>query len=392
MRCILHVDMDEFFAAVEKLDNPELRGKPLLVGGSADKRGVVSTASYEARAFGCHSAMPMSKAIRLCPNAIVLPVRGKRYAEISGQVFEIFERFTPQIEPLSCDEAFLDVTNSRRIFGSGEEIAIKLKKAISDELGLIASVGVAENKFLAKLASDLRKPDGLFIVRHDNINAVLDPLEIRKLWGVGPATLKMFERYNIRKVGQLRKLGEQKAIDYFGEAGGHFWRLAGGIDGRAVITDTQAKSIGQEETFSVNVGEMSELRLVLSNQIETICRRLRRTGLKAKTITLKLRYGDFTTITRSSSLAQPSDSTAEFLRVGNEIFTTWAKKSFKSLRLLGATLSNLTGQRGSQLSLFGENQKDLKQEKVDEVVDSVVKKFGTAAIKRGSSFRNEQKE
>lgn len=390
-RRIIHVDMDEFFAAVEKLDNPELRGKPLLIGGSPKSRGVVSTASYEARAFGCHSAMPMATAIRLCPQAIVLPGRMHRYSEISEQVFEIFERFTPLVEPLSCDEAFLDVTGSVRLFGSGEKIGRSIKKAIREELGLVASVGVAPNKFLAKLASDLKKPDGFVVLKPGKFQPIIDPLPLTKLWGVGPSTLKIFERYNLKTVGQLRKLSRETAVDWFGEGGEFFWRLANGMDDRPVVPDHQAKSIGQEQTFASDVADINELHRVLDDHIERITRRLRKHELLAKTLTLKLRYGDFTTITRSVSLDVPGDITDEFLKVGREIFEKWCDSGFKPLRLLGATLSNLRARQGRQLSLFDEQAKE-KKKRLDSVMDNIATKFGPSFIKRGRNISKSDDE
>ncbi|HPS53768.1 MAG TPA: DNA polymerase IV [Phycisphaerae bacterium] len=385
IRRIIHVDMDEFFAAVEKLDNPELRGRPLLIGGSPRSRGVVSTASYEARAFGCHSAMPMATAIRLCPQAVVLPVRGSRYSQVSDQVFEIFERFTPLVEPLSCDEAFLDVTGSVRLFGGGEKIGRRIKQTIRDELGLVASVGVAPNKFLAKLASDLDKPDGFVVLRPQTYQSVIDSLPLTKLWGVGPSTLKTFERYNLKTIGQLRMLSQKDVAEWFGDGGEFFWRLANGLDDRPVVPDHQAKSIGQEQTFASDVADVVELRRVLNDHVERITRRLRRHELLAKTITLKLRYGDFVTVTRSVSLKVPADTTDDFLKLANDIFDRWCDDGFKPLRLIGATLSNLRHRQGRQMSLFGEAEEQ-KKRRLDSVIDDIADKFGSDVLRRGGNI------
>jgi len=315
-RKILHVDMDEFFAAVEKLDNPNLCGKPLLVAGDPQKRGVVSTASYEARKFGCHSAMPTSQALRLCPHAICLPIRTKRYREVSDEIFAIFERFTPLIEPLSIDEAFLDVSGCERLLGPAEKIARNLRSTIRNELNLTASVGIAPNKFLAKIASDMDKPDGLTVITEQNIHEKLDPLPISRLWGMGPVAVKRFERFGIQTIYQLRTRGVEELRQWFGDTGEHFWNLSNGIDDRVVVPDSQAKSIGQEQTFAEDINDLDELRRVLNEQCEQVARRVRHAKLVVRTITIKLRSGDFTTRTRSKTLGQPTDMTNEIMQQG----------------------------------------------------------------------------
>ena len=381
-RQIIHVDMDEFFAAVEKLDRPELRGKCLLIGGTAAGRGVVATASYEARKFGCHSAMPMSRAMRLCPQAIVLPVRGRRYREISQQVFEIFERFTPLVEPLSIDEAFLDVSGTERLFGPAEQIARRIKQAVRDEVGLACSVGVAPNKFLAKVASDLQKPDGLVVVTGENLHRLLDSLAITRLWGVGPAAEKQFQKLNIRTIGQLRRCDERMVRELLGEAGEHFHRLANGVDDRPVTPDSQAKSIGTEQTFAVDIAEPQELRRILLQQCWQVARRLRRNQLKARTVTLKLRHGDFTTLTRSATLDEATDETEELWRTAARVFDDWAGKHFAPLRLLGSTASQLSAAGGGQLSLFASEQRH-RNRQLDEALDNIAERFGSSAVRRG---------
>ena len=384
-RRILHVDMDEFFAAVEKLDDPSLRGKPLLVGGSAQGRGVVSTASYEARKFGCHSAMPMATAVALCPQAVVLPVRGGRYAAVSEQVFEIFHRFTPLVEPLSIDEAFLDVSGSQRLFGPGESIARRIKAAVRDELGLTASVGVAFNKFLAKLASDMDKPDGLTVITESNVHTVLDPLGISKMWGVGPAGEKQFRRLGIRTFADLSRTDVKVLTQHLGQVGEHFHRLARGLDDRPVTPDHEAKSIGQERTFPVDVADITELRAALLAQTEQVARRLRRIGLEGRTVTLKLRTGDFTTLTRSTTLDRATDVTAEMWRAAESLLSAWSRRRPRPLRLLGVTVSQLAAKGGRQLSLFGEADHQRNQ-RLDEALDGIVDRFGTRAIRRGATL------
>ena len=373
--------MDEFFAAVEKLDNPQLRGKCVLVGGAANSRGVVSTASYEARAFGCHSAMPMSQAVRKCPRAIVLPVRGQRYQEASRQVFDVMEQFTPLIEPLSIDEAFLDVSGCERLFGPAEDMAAQIKEEIRRQTQLTASVGVAPNKFLAKLASDLDKPDGLTVITESNIHSTLDPLPIGKLWGVGPAAEKQFQRLNIATIGQLRLASSEVLREHIGEMAEHFQALAAGRDERPVTPDSRAKSVGQERTFATDVGQMAELARVLLGQVEQVARRLRKSDLAARGVTLKLRYADFTTITRSATLDAPTASTDELWRAGRGLFDTWRRSSARALRLLGFTASQLSPRGGRQLSLFSSPARD-KQQRLDRAIDDITDRFGDSAVRR----------
>lgn len=382
MRQILHVDMDEFFAAVEKLDHPELRGKPLLIGGAAEARGVVATASYEARPFGCHSAMPMAQAMRLCPQAIIIHPRHGRYGEVSDEVFDILRSFTPLVEPLSMDEAFMDVTASRRLYGDGIEIARQIKQRIAGEVGLTASVGVAPNKFLAKVASDLRKPDGLVAIDESNVHQTLDPLPVRKLWGVGPRTEEQFRRLGIRTVGQLRAAPPATLAMVFGEWAEHYQDLANGRDERPVESESQAKSIGQEETFAHDVGDLDALRDVLLRQVEQVARRLRRRELTARTVTLKLRYGDFTTLTRSATLAEPTNQTEQLWQAADGLLAAWARSSLAPLRLIGVAATNFAAAGGRQLSLFTPAS-HTRQRRLDAAVDEINEKFGRRAVHRG---------
>ena len=374
--------MDEFFAAVEKLDRPQLRGKPLLVGGDPSARGVVSTASYEARRFGCHSAMPMAQAVRLCPQAVVLPVRMRRYAAVSGQVFALFDRFTPLVEPLSIDEAFLDVTGSQRLLGDAERIAREIRRTIREELHLTASVGVAPNKFLAKLASDLDKPDGLTVITPETIHATLDPLEVRKLWGVGPAAAERLAVLGVATIGDLRRLPSRLLRERLGDAGDHLARLARGLDDRPVTPDGRAKSIGQEQTFATDVADLDQLRQILADQADHVARRLRRSRLRARTVTLKLRYGDFTTLTRSMTRSEATDLSDDLRAMAAGLLTTWARQAFAPLRLLGVTASGLAAGAGRQLELFADPARQ-KARRVDEALDAIKAKFGTGSVRRG---------
>lgn len=378
---ILHVDMDAYYASVEERDQPQLKGKPVIVGGSADKRGVVSAANYEARKYGVHSAMPMVTALRKCPGAIVMPTRMSHYAAISKQIREIFYRFTPIIEPLSLDEAFLDVEGCEGLFGSPEQMAVQIKQTILDETQLVASVGVAPNKFLAKIASDLDKPDGLVVVDPDRVLEFLEPLPISRLWGIGKVSQKSLHTVGIQTVGQVRQLSPEALTGKFGEVGARLWKLAHGIDNRRVVPDREAKSISHETTFAIDVGDIEILRAWLLELTEQVGRRLRRSDLKAKTINLKLRFSNFETITRAKSVAEPTQSTNRIWEIASELLDRVNRE--REVRLIGVGVSNILGGKGTrQQSLFGEDKQDSK---LDTVADSIREKFGTKALKRGTN-------
>ncbi len=385
-RCILHVDMDAFYASVEQRDRPDLRGRPVLVAGPAEGRGVVSAASYEARPFGCRSAMPTSTALRLCPHAVVVPVRMARYREVSQQVFALFEALTPRVEPLSIDEAFLDLTGTERLHGAPEQAARLLKEQIRRETGLTASVGVAPNKFLAKLGSDLRKPDGLVVIRPDEVQSVLDPLPVERLWGAGAATVRRFERMGVRDVAGVRALGEARLRQVFGTAGEQFWRLAHGWDDRPVTPDRQAKTLSHETTFPRDVADREHLRAVLLHQVEDVGYRLRRQDLYARTVSLKLRYPDFTTVSRARTLPAASHTTETLWEAAAGLFDEWAAVESRPLRLLGAGAANLCGPEGRQLSLFADRED--RRARLDAAVDALRERFGPEAVRRrGPSSR-----
>ncbi|MBT3278151.1 MAG: DNA polymerase IV [Phycisphaerales bacterium] len=383
MRWILHVDMDEFFVAVERLYDESLAGKCVLIG-SKSPRGVVATASYEARAFGCHSAMPMTRALRLCPHAVVVRPTMERYGEWSGKVFDIFTRFTPLVEPLSIDEAFLDVTGSRRLLGEPIEIAREIKRAIRSELGLVASVGIAPNKFLAKIASDLEKPDGLTVIAPDATRQTLDPLAIRKLWGVGPKTAELFERRGIRTVGQLRTMDLDILESFLSpRAAAHFLSLSRGEDDRPLVTDSRAKSIGQEQTFTVDNDDDETLHAVLLDQTLQVARRLRRAGLYAGSVSIKIRSGDFRTFTRSRKLPESTQTTEVLLQKGRELFDAFRREKPFPVRLLGITAESLSDSGGGQMSLFSQTTRgDEKHKRIDSAVDSITERYGDSAIRR----------
>jgi DNA polymerase-4 len=379
---IIHVDMDAFYASVEQLDNPDLIGKPVIVGGDPKKRGVVSAASYEVRKFGVHSAMPMSQAIRLCPNAIVLPVRMKRYVELSKEIHTIFKQFTPQIEPISLDEAFLDVTGSLRLFGSAEKIGRDIKHQIKEQLGLVASVGIAANKFLAKLASDLEKPDGFVVITEENKQQILGPLPVSRIWGVGKVTEKALTSKGINTVKQLRETPADILRNIFGDQTSHMLRLAQGVDNREVESSREAKSISSEQTFATDIDDKDILLDVLLHQVEDVAHRLRLNDLEAKTVTLKLRYDDFRTITRSNTVDHPTNITEILLQEAEQVFLKWHKKSAGALRLVGFGASGLQKAGSGQHQLFTEPEQE-KQKRLDEAFDAIRDKFGHDALRRG---------
>ena len=383
-RKIIHVDMDAFYASVEQLDRPELMGKLVIVGGDARRRGVVSAASYEARKFGVHSAMPMSQAIRLCPDAVVLPVRMRRYAELSQKIHTIFQQFTPQIEPISLDEAFLDVTGSLRLFGSAEKIGRAIKDQIRAQVDLVASVGIAPNKFLAKLASDLEKPDGFVVITEEDKQQILDPLPVSRIWGVGKVTQKALKSKGIHTIKQLRETPKEILRSIFGDQTSHVLRLARGIDNREVESSREAKSISSEQTFASDITDKDILLDVLLHQVEDVAQRLRLRDLEARAITLKLRYGDFRTMTRSSTFGNATNVTKTLWEEAQKVFLTWHRKSAGPLRLLGFGASGLQKAGSGQQQLFEETEQE-KQKRLDEAFDAIRGKFGRDALRRGDT-------
>ena len=380
---ILHIDMDAFYASVEERDNPSLVGKPVIVGGSPESRGVVAAANYEARKFGVHSAMAAARARRLCPHAIVIKPRIDYYATVSRQIRDIFEQFTPLVEPLSLDEAFLDVTGSEPLFGPSADIGLQIKQRICEELHLTASVGVATNKFVAKIASALKKPDGFVVVEPSEIQAFLDPLPVGRLWGVGKVTGQVFERLNVRTIGQLRQMPLASLNELFGSSGEHYWQLAHGIDDRRVVPDREAKSISNETTFAEDIADMDVLRAWLVELVEQVARRLRRHDIKGRTVELKVRFADFQTITRSMTLAAPTSITRDLLNTGLELLTKRLPARHQPIRLLGFGVSKLDGSGKSQQTLFDQPDRERHQE-LDRVADQITEKFGKLAIRRGA--------
>ena len=382
-KTILHCDLDAFFASVEQHDFPEFRGKPLVVGGSPEGRGVVAAASYEARKFGIHSAMPMAKAIRLCDHLIIRGGRYNRYSEISAHVFEIFSRFTPEVEAISIDEAFLDVTGCERLFGSGVDIAKQIRFAVKDEIGITISAGVAPSKFVAKLASELDKPDGLTIAPFDRRELIkwLARLPIRAMWGIGAKSEERLKQHNINTIGDIQRadVGFLKSI--MGISGVHWKNLSLGIDDREVHTEhSAAKSVSHETTFDKDVGSVHKLRKVAMHLVEKVCTRLRKHKQVGKTVNVKIRYGDFSTFTRAKSLPVATDKTDVIFNEAWNLFqVNWTGRP---IRLIGVGLSNLS-QLHKQLSLFNESENRL-----DSAIDVVREKFGDNLIKRARQLED----
>jgi DNA polymerase-4 len=388
-RAILHIDMDAFYASVEEREQPGLVGRPVIVGGSPRGRGVVSAANYAARRFGVHSAMPMARAVRLCPDAVCLPVRMQLYAAVSQQIRDIFNLYTPLVEPLSLDEAFLDVTESERLFGPAAGIARAIKQAIHDELSLVASVGIAPNKFIAKIASDLDKPDGFVEVKPGEVRAFLDPLPVSRVWGVGKATGKELDRLGITTIRHLRQQSEQVLRDRFGKFGTHLWCLANGIDERSVISDSEAKSISNETTFDTDVSHRDTLRAWLMELTEQVCWRLRQNDLYGRTVQIKLRFPDFTTITRSHTLPEATQQTKQVWQAVVELFDKAMYNETRPLRLVGVGVSSLKDEAHRpqvQADMF-DLPENTRQTQLDEVADAIKSRFGSNGIRRGTSYK-----
>jgi DNA polymerase-4 len=378
---ILHVDMDAFYASVEERDRPGLVGKPVIVGGTPEGRGVVAAANYVARKFGVHSAMPAVTAHRLCPRGIFLRPRMEYYAEVSDQIRALFEKYTPLVEPLSLDEAFLDVTGSEPLFGPAVSIGRAIKQEIRERLRLVASVGVAPNKFLAKIASDLKKPDGFVVVEPAQVQEFLDPLSVGRLWGVGKVTGGVLEKLGIDRIGQLRQMPVELLRQHFGSSGDHLWTLAQGIDDRPVVPEQEAKSISHETTFARDLEDPEVMRAWLLELSEQVGCRLRRHGLKGRTVHLKVRFGDFHTITRAQTLPQPTNVTQEIWQTAAQMFAERLPARRLHIRLLGVGMSGFEHPAMVQLSLFPEVENE-RQARLDEVADRIKEKFGQAGLQR----------
>ena len=382
---ILHVDMDAFYAAIEQRDRPELRGKPVVVGGSS-RRGVVTAASYEARRYGIHSAMPGRRAAELCPDVVFIRGRMNQYVNVGRQVREIFHRYTPIVQPLSLDEAFLDVSGTRRLHGEADQIGRAIKDAIQHELHLTASVGIAPLKFVAKIASDLNKPDGLVEVGRNQVIEFLDPLPVSRLWGVGRVGREKLARLNLHRIGDIRTFDEQILREKFGSWGQHLWRLANGIDARKVVPDHQAKQISHERTFSDDISDEPMLRAVVSHLCEQIGYRMRRHGRQAKSVGIKYRRDDFRTFTRSHSFAESTNSTHEIYRGASALLSQMRRLQPRPVRLIGVSVGSLSpAGKPRQLSLFDRHHGESSQQEVDKVIDAVSEQIRESAVYRATS-------
>ena len=380
-RTVLHVDMDAFYAAVEQHDRPELAGQPVVVGG-AGGRGVVAAASYEVRKYGVHSAMPMREALRRCPQAVVVAPRFKRYREISAQVFEVFREFTDQVEGLSLDEAFLDVTASTGIFGDGEAMAREIKKRIRARTGLAASVGVSHNKLLAKLASEMAKPDGLTVIRPQDVHAMLDPLPVGRLYGVGPKTAARLEEQGVLTLGQLRAAPESLLWPLLRRETRTFQDRAAGIDERPVVSDAPEKQISSEETFEVDIRDHKELQERLAQLADRTTARLRARQFKAGMVSIKVRRRDFETYTRQRSFNPPTQETRLIAQVAADLLEHWlAEQPRAAVRLLGVGVADLEPE--TQLDLFATPEFTASQ-RLDDALDRINGRFGEDAIRRGT--------
>jgi DNA polymerase-4 len=391
-RAILHCDLDAFYASVEQRDHPEYRGKPVIVGGSGpNDRGVVAAASYEARAFGVHSAMPLQTAGRLCPDAIFVPGDGRRYEEASDDVMALFEERTPLVEPISLDEAFLDVTATEHLFGGAVNIAKELKRDVREKLGLVLSVGVATNKLCAKIGSDLRKPDGLVIVPAGEEQAFLAPLELGRLWGVGPKTRELLESWDLRTIGDLAAMDLGLLETRLGDHGRHIWDRAHGIDEGEVVGDGRTpKSVGHSHTFERNTLDLATIESMLLALSEGVGRRLRGHELRGRTITMQLRVAPFETRTRQRTLAEPTDDDLRIFGTARQLLRDALAEDRQNgrtspVRLVGVSVSGI--EVGRQMGLFDH----VRTTRLNAALDAVRERFGDKALDRASARLRERR-
>ena len=382
-RTILHVDMDAFYASIEQRDRPELRGRPLIVGGTG-ARGVVAAASYEVRQFGVHSAMPVREALQRCPHAICVRPRMAHYQAVSKQIFQVFHEFTPLVEGLSLDEAFLDVTHSQSALGTAEHIAAQIKRRIRERTQLTASVGVAPNKLVAKIASDLRKPDGLMVVREGEIHAVLDPLPIARLFGIGNKTAPKLLGIGVRSFRDLRLAPEAALKPVFGKHTAQMQARAAGVDDRPVIADWDEKQISAETTFDTDIADATRLRAELQALADRTATRLRTKRLQAACVIVKIRRRDFSTYTRQQHFQPATQETQVISRMAVELLNDWLKEQPRAaLRLLGVGVSDLTEAQQMELFAAPESQRNRQ---LDATVDRIRERYGAMALKRGSTL------
>jgi len=381
-RYIVHIDMDAFFAAIEQRDNAKLRGRPVVIGADPKKgkgRGVVSTCSYEARKFGIHSAMPISIAFKKCPQAVFLPVNIKKYEKISVRIYAILHDFTPQIEIVGIDEAFLDITGSWHLFGSPRKTCLLIKNKIRSETGLTASIGLAPTKMAAKIASDLKKPDGMVEVTEEKLLEFLWPLDIEKIGGLGKKSKIALNNIGIRTIEDLAKKNAGDTIRLLGKNGAHFWQLANGLDDRAVKTEEEIKSVSNEYTFEKDTLNRENIESILMLLSEKVSSRMRREGLMGKTITLKIRLEGFHTFTRSRTIPESTNLAKNIYKEAKKLYNNFEAKG-RRVRLLGVKVSGLSC-KASQETLFAKRiSESKKEEKIQAAIDNIKEKFGTDSI------------
>lgn len=381
---ILHVDMDAFFASVELLDRPDARGKPAVVAHDS-ARSVVTSATYEARALGIRSAMSLTMARRLCPHVIVLEPHFAKYQHYSRLVMEIFRSFTPLVEPLSIDEAFLDVSGARRAIGDGAFIASEIRRRVLDETGLTCSVGIATTKFIAKLASQSCKPDGMLEIEADRVLEFLHPLPIRALWGVGPQTAKVLERRGIRTVADIAETPQQSLVSALGDGvGRHLHELANGRDDRPVLARAREKSISRAHTFDSDVNDLNTIRALMLSQSDRVARSLREAGLDARTISIGVTFANFQSVSRSTTLQQPTQTGREILHVALELFSEFHPRDV-GVRLLSVRASNLIDSGSAPVGLWSDG--DEAWADVENAIDDVSAKFGDDAVRPASLIK-----
>jgi DNA polymerase-4 len=376
--------MDAFYAAVEQLDNPELRGKPVLVGGTG-KRSVVSTASYEARPFGVGSAMPMTQAKRRCPQAVVVPPNFPRYKEVSRSIMEVFENMSPLVEPLSLDEAFIDMTGAENLFGEPIDMARHLKEQVVEASGgLTISVGVATTKFVAKVASDFEKPDGLTIVRPEEVRDFLWPLGVSKLWGVGPRTLEKLRALGFRTIGDIAGAKEAFLTRRLGTLGTHIYKLAQGEDSRMVESEREAKSIGAEFTLEEDIVGAEKIRKHLKRSANRVAKSLRRKGFMAKGVRVKLKTKDFQLLTKQTPVAPPTDSAKTLLTVATGLLNQFDLS--EPMRLVGLAAFNLTSEGDPAQGTLFVDEKNERQRRLEKTLDDLQNRFGNKVVKTGEEL------
>ena len=386
MGAILHADMDAFYAAIEQRDDPALRGRPVVVGGHPP-RGVISAASYEAREYGIHSAMPSAHALERCPHAVFVRGDMAKYQRESVRIFSIFRRFTPLVEPLSLDEAFLDLAGTERLHGPAAGVARKLRAMVREEVGLAVSVGIAPVKMVAKIASDMAKPDGILEVRSQELARFLEPLPVGRIWGVGPVAQARLASRGLHTIGDLVRLSESGQREVLGSFGPRIAALARGEDAREVQPYREARSIGEENTFAEDVQDAARLRAAIRTHAEAVARRLRRAGLRARGVSLKLKLarplgqGRYPLVSRSRVLPEPCDDGAELARAANELLARSGVS--EPVRLLGVTATRIEAAASEQLSLLAGPGDPQRRRQLNRTVDAIQERFGREVLRRG---------